>query len=259
MPDLCIVADDYGLGDGHDRVMRQLLETGAIDAVSVLVEWCSEASAAALREMRPADARVGLHLNFTFAPPGAPLHPDRTWLLLRSLAGLDGAEVAARISTQMDRFRQLFGRLPDFVDGHEHCHAFPGIRPAVIEMVARHGIPVRSMVPLTRPGDVKGKVIAHLGRAVQNSADRADVPTNWRFGGVLPIPDPEAAVARLGADLADARRAATKAPGEIWFMVHPGDADDPVQVPGHPARLRALEAALLRDAAPGFAPQPSGA
>lgn len=256
MPDLCIVADDYGLGDGHDRVMRELLALGAIDAVSVLVEWCSEASAAALTRLRREGARVGLHLNFTFAPPGVLPRPNRTRLLLRSFAGLDRAQIRKQVSTQIERFDVLFGEMPDFLDGHEHCHAFPGIRSEVIEVAARHDIPVRSMVPLEHPADLKGQVIAYLGRAMQASAKREGVDTNWRFGGVLPISNPEAAITRLGKDLSAAKDAAYEAQGEIWFMVHPGDADDRFQVSGHPARLRGLEADLLRSRS---ASQPSGA
>lgn len=243
--DIRVIADDYGLGSGHDAVMRRLLGTGAIDAVSVLVETCTEVSAAALRAIAASRPCIGLHLNFTYAPPGTARRPDRTLLLARSLLGLDRDLVEARIATQKARFLELFGRPPDFIDGHEHCHAFPSIRPAVLRAAAADGLPVRSMVPLRPPTGIKARVIARLGHDMQRAAERHGVRTNWRFGGVLPLPNPEAAIAALESDLAVAWQAAPTAPAEIWFMVHPGDAGDPLQIPGHPPLLRTLETKAL--------------
>ena len=245
MAELWIIADDYGLGADHDRVMRQLLKTGAINAVSVLVDLCSEQSASALIDMANEKMRIGLHVNLTLAAPGAAPRPNRAKLLARSLIGLDGKSAEGEIRAQRARFEDLFGRTPDFIDGHEHCHAFPTIRPTILRMALEDGVAVRSMVPFTAAKSLKEWVIVMLGRRIQVAALRQGIKTNWRFGGILPIDDPETASAKLCHDIRDARKLVGTAEGEIWFMVHPGDKHDPVQVPGHPPRLRSLEAEVL--------------
>lgn len=235
-----LIADDYGLGDAHDSVMRSLLRSGAIDAVSVLVETCSASSARALREIAPAGG-IGLHFNMTFAPE----RPGRNRLLIESILGKGRAAAISALDQQRDLFRALFGGVPDFYDGHEHVHAFPVIRTAILRAAAEDARPVRSMVPFDPPKGMKRHVLAALGRSMRRSAERRNVSTNLWFGGVLPIDDPDRAIVLLQAELARARDVAVNASGPVWVMVHPGSEDDPAQVPGHPARLRAMEAALL--------------
>lgn len=239
-----IVADDYGLGDQHDQVMRGLLAGRAIDAVSVLVEHCSEASAQALRAHWQSDARVGLHINLTLAPAGTPPRPGRGRLLLRSALGLGRITARDRLQTQWARFHELFDRPPDFLDGHEHCHAFPGIRSEVVALAARANLPVRSMVPPTPPADLKARVIAHLGSQMQSAARARGVLTNDWFLGALPLDKPQEALRALAVQIDAAERLAAQA--QVWMMVHPGSAQDPNQVPGHAPALRALEADFLR-------------
>lgn len=235
-----LIADDYGLGDAHDKVMRELLAQGAIDAVSVLVETCTPASAVALREVAPAGG-IGLHFNMTFPAP----KPGRGKLLAQSLLGQGGPAALSALTHQRALFGDLFERVPDFYDGHEHVHTFPRIRPAILRAAAQDERPVRCMVPLDPPRSLKGHVLAGLGRSMARAAARQNIASNWRFGGVLPIDDPVRAIDMLQAELDRAQVVGTNAPGPVWVMVHPGAADDPVQVPGHPPELRAMEAALL--------------
>lgn len=246
---LWIIADDYGLGERHDAVMRELLAASAIDGVSVLVETCSRESADALAELWTPERRVGLHLNLTWSPRRDTPRPGRSGLLARSALGLGRSQAGEALGAQWHLFEALLGRRPDYIDGHEHCHAFPSVRPLVMELARTQDVAVRSMVPMAPPRGLKAGVIAALGRGVQREARRAGVRTNWRFGGVLPIDDPGRAAALLRGELeAAARLAASVADrGEVWVMTHPGDAADPVQIPGHPPRLRALEATLLSE------------
>lgn len=257
---LLIIADDYGLGLAHDAAMRRLLAEDAIHGVSVLVETCEKGSAEALAQTVRTDQRIGLHLNLTLAPPGAAPRPARSSLLIRSMFGLGAGEIRRALDAQWVRFIDLFGRKPDHIDGHEHCHAFPGVDRAVLDLARRNGVAVRSMVPLAlrlRPKDV---LLAGLGRRIRRRAERAGVETNARFLGVLPLHDPGAAIARLAVDIEAARAWAARSGETVWFMVHPGDRDDLVQIPGHPAELRSAEADLLRSLAarPGQEPRRSG-
>ncbi len=244
---LWIIADDYGLGERHDAVMRDLLAASAIHAVSVLSETCTPASARALSELWTPERRVGLHFNLTWTPTGQEPRPGRAQLLVRSAFGFGRSAARSALADQWRRFEDLFGRSPDYIDGHEHCHAFPTVRSAVLKFAGERNVPLRSMVPLEPPKDVKARVIAGLGRAIRQRARAAGVPTNLLFGGVLPFENPEQAASLLRRELEIAAARATEiADGsEIWVMTHPGDEADPVQIPGHPPRLRALESTVL--------------
>jgi predicted glycoside hydrolase/deacetylase ChbG (UPF0249 family) len=64
--------------------------------------------------------------------------PRLPTLVRRSLSGqIDRAEIAAEVERQLERFESETGFLPDFVDGHQHCHVFPGIRRAVLSVLKR--------------------------------------------------------------------------------------------------------------------------
>ena len=42
--------------------------------------------------------------------------------------------LAAEIASQLRAFSDLFGRPPDFVDGHQHVQLFPQISGALLEV-----------------------------------------------------------------------------------------------------------------------------
>lgn len=143
---IMVCADDYALSRGIGIAIRRLAEAGRISATSCLVTsplWREEAVL-----LRPCLGRidVGLHLSFTYPPPlgrlptlAAPSRPPTVGgLLWRSLLGrIDAEEVAFEVDSQIDRFGEATGRLPDFIDSHHHVHILPGIREAVIAVFAR--------------------------------------------------------------------------------------------------------------------------
>ncbi len=245
MSKLWIIADDYGLGVNHDDVILSLISSASINATSVLADICTEESAFKLRRQMSDYFRVGLHLNLTFVSEGNPRKPGKKTLLAMCVLGMGKSIAGDALRSQFNRFVKLFGKAPDFIDGHEHCHAFPGVRSEVLRLANEYDIPVRCMTPLISNTNLKSLVISNLGRRISKEAAQVGVKTNWRFGGVLPVHKPSIAIIKLRKDLSTAAIAAESAPGEIWFMVHPGDESDPVQIPGHPGKLRRLEAEFL--------------
>jgi hypothetical protein len=79
-------------------------------------------------------AGFGLHLDFTeFAPQRRSLWP----LIGASLARrLDPLQLRSEIAAQCALFEDVCGRVPDYVDGHQHVHQLPQIREALIEVLA---------------------------------------------------------------------------------------------------------------------------
>lgn len=245
-----VIADDYGLGADHDRVIRELLALGAISGTSVLVEHCDAERAAALAEICPEGAEIGLHLNLTLAAPGQPPRPTAQALLGDALRGrVNTADIRAAYDAQLVRFRALFGRTPDFLDGHQHAHAFPRIQAETVRLAA--ALPkawTRSTVPAhllgaIRDGGAKVAVVGFLGRQLRAKLRTAGLRTNTRFGGFLDLTAPDKIEAPL-------RRLLQDIPPGVVLMVHPGSAEDPAQTEGHDPRCRAIEAKILREIAP---------
>jgi len=146
---IILCADDYGLSPGVNKAILDLISRGRINATSVMTvaPAFDRASTTALQDAaRSGNCRIGLHLTLTgpFRPLTMHFQPLRsdTFLplsqLLRAslLRRLDREMLGAEISAQLTAFEQMFGRLPDYVDGHQHAHSFPQIRDAFVDVIA---------------------------------------------------------------------------------------------------------------------------
>lgn len=258
-----LCADDYALTPGVSRGILALLEAGRLSATGAMTNmpgWPEAARALAAHSGR---ADLGVHLNLTCgAPLGAMprLAPGGGFPGLGAVARavwLDGAaraELAAEFARQFDAFEAAMGRPPDFVDGHQHVHALPGVRGALIAEVARR-YPAGSVYlrdPADRIGAIlargvemtKALVVAGLAAGFGRQARAAGFPTNAGFSGFSAF-DPARDYA------ADFRRFLLHLGPCPIVMCHPGEADaglaglDPV------VATRPLECAFLagRDSA----------
>lgn len=135
-----LCADDYAMTPDVTRGILRLLDAKRISATGAMTNrphW-----RAASRELRTFEGKadLGVHLNLTCgAPltqmpnlaPGRDL-PKLPSILLRGMAGaLPLSEIAAEIAAQLTAFEDAMGRAPDFIDGHQHVHALPGVRRAL--------------------------------------------------------------------------------------------------------------------------------
>jgi hypothetical protein len=242
-----LVADDYAMTPGVTRGILRLLAAGRITATGAMTNrphWRD--AARALRDFEGV-ADLGLHLNLTAGAPltgargiarggGLPKLPE---LIARGIAGLlPQAELEAEIAAQLAAFEDAMGRAPDFIDGHQHVHAMPGVRRALASVLARR---YRATKPWLRDaGDRaasirsrrfearKAILVAILGRGFAERMREAGFELNEGFAGFSAF-DAE-------ADYAEQFRTYLVAPGRRHVvMCHPGEVDD---------ELRALDPAL---------------
>jgi predicted glycoside hydrolase/deacetylase ChbG (UPF0249 family) len=121
---LVITADDYGYWPSYNEGILSAVEAEAVDAVSVMVErdYCDP------RPLLETGVEVGLHIDFEGRWGARSAAPARTSLRV-----------------QLEKFVDLFGRWPSFLDGHHHCHARPELATPVLETAKQIGVPVRSV------------------------------------------------------------------------------------------------------------------
>jgi predicted glycoside hydrolase/deacetylase ChbG (UPF0249 family) len=198
-----LCADDYGLAEGVNRAIRDLIDRGRLNATSVMVVGSAigRDEVKALQEVAAKSPRCAIGLHATLTAPFRPLTmhfrptdggmflPFAKLLRAGLLRRLDVEMIHAELVVQLTAFKDLFGRAPDFVDGHQHAQLFPQARKAFLRAVkeAAPGAWVRQggrMLPLAkRLATPKALVLDVLSAQFRKRAARAGIPFNPAFAG----------------------------------------------------------------------------
>jgi len=198
-----LCADDYGISDGVNRAIRELIGQGRLNATSVMVVGpaIGRDAVAALQDAAAASPRCAIGLHATLTAPFRPLTmhfrptdggmflPLPTMLRSGLLRRLDPEMIHGELIDQLAAFQDLFGRPPDFVDGHQHAQLFPQVRDAFLRAVkqAAPGAWVRQggrMQPLAkRLGAPKALLLDVLSARFRKLATKAGIPFNPAFAG----------------------------------------------------------------------------
>lgn len=199
---IILCADDYALTEGVSRAIGELAAARRLSATSVIVtssHWPASAQRLLVHRGR---LSIGLHLDLTLGPPLGRmprLAPRGRFVGLKALIPmaclrlLDGQELAAEIARQLDAFEAGLGFPPDHIDGHQHVHALPQIRQALIDVVAQR---YTQRPPLIRdPADTyetikaraeplaKALLVHALSRGFGDAARARGLLTNAGFSG----------------------------------------------------------------------------
>ena len=198
-----LCADDYGLSEGVNRGIRDLIERGRLNATSVMVVGpaISRYEVAALKTVAAASPRCAIGLHATLTAPFRPLTmhfrptdggmflPFAKLLRMGLSRRLDPEMIHAELLVQFATFKEMFGRAPDFVDGHQHVQLFPQVRDGFLHAVkeaapsawVRQG--GRNQPLVKRLGAPKALVLDVLGAQFRKRAARANIPFNPAFAG----------------------------------------------------------------------------
>jgi len=198
-----LCADDYGLSPGVNRAIRDLIERGRLNATSVMVVGPSigRDEVEALRAAAAGSPRCGIGLHVTLTAPFRPLtmhfrpidggmFPTLAKLLRAGLfRRLDAEIIHAELMVQLAAFKEMFGRSPDFVDGHQHAQLFPQVRDAFLAAVkdaapsawVRQG--GRNQPLFRRLGSPKALFLDILSAQFRTRAARAHIAFNAGFAG----------------------------------------------------------------------------
>jgi chitin disaccharide deacetylase len=234
-----LCADDYGISPGVNRAIRELIERGRLNATSVMTVGASTGreEVRALQAAAATSPRCAIGLHVTLTAPFRPLTmhfrpmdggmflPFPKLLRAGLLRRLDPEIIRAELMVQLAAFSDLFGRAPDFVDGHQHAQLFPQVRDAFLAAVkeaapeawVRQG--GRNLPLAQRLGAPKALVLDILSAQFRRRAARAGIAFNPAFAGAYDFsqaPD-------FGAQM---RQFLDGLPQDGLIMCHPGFVDD---------------------------------
>lgn len=241
-----LTADDYAMTEGVSRGIEELARARRLSAAGAMVtfrHWSELGRRfAALR----GDIATGLHFNLTLgAPlgampklaPGGRLPSIGRLTRMATLERLDLGEIEAEATRQLDAFEQHLDAPPDYLDGHQHAHALPQVRDALLSVLARRTWTVPLLIRDPGAGWTKAGCRGHVAKAwilaaltsgFARKARALGFVTNDTFGGVTDFA-PDEAASELSASM--------RSPGKLHVaMCHPGHADaelvslDPVTV-----------------------------
>ena len=246
-------ADDYALNKPISQAIVQLIEDGRLQATSCMTQsplW--EAHGLKLREVRSAHpyTQIGLHFNLTHNFSDSMLTMTLGRLMLNAwLGGLSRPEIERTLSYQWQRFVDVMGRTPDFIDGHQHVHQFPIIRDVLLTFLTNKGFSgwIRSLSHTieTPKFFLKSKMLSLLGaRTLSFECEDLHFKQNARFGGIYDFSNlvPYPALVQHWLSRANSHKASITNPKDIQhsllIMCHPAvDKSDPTDTIA-PARVR---------------------
>ena len=183
MNHIILCADDYGLSLGVSRGIRELLELGRLSATSCMVVYPEFSADGPLLKPFFGSADIGLHFTMTqkrtlpFVAAESFLYPPPV------------SKMIAAVEEQVGKFSDALGRLPDYIDGHQHVHLLPVLREAVVRVAARIGAYVRdASEPIgaamwQRPAPLESMYLSCLSGPLSKLAQRWNVATNRGFRG----------------------------------------------------------------------------
>ena len=185
MKQITLCADDFGQNQEISRGILDLAMQHRLNAISCMTR-CPEfqTHSDALHSLPPG-IELGLHFTLTPGWPGLP----RLFLDLITHR-LTKQSIKDELSAQLERFHTTIGRLPDFIDGHQHIHHFPIVRETLLETYLENYPQKSSWIRVSAPKmtSLKSIIINLTGaQTLQNLLDQEKIPHNTTFSGVYPF------------------------------------------------------------------------
>jgi hypothetical protein len=233
-----VIADDFGIGPETDRGILDCARRGVLSGTVLLVNSPYAAAAVASWRALGRPVEIGWHPNLTLDAPvlgsrvPSLIGPTGTFPRLgvfvwRLLTGrVVAAEIDAELRAQRERFIELVGHPPTFVNAHQHVALFPPVGRILLDILSE-----QTPRPLVRrvceaPTVFRKVPGARIKRLLLNGLGRrfARLQTDLGFPGpawLLGITDPKWVRDR---DYFPRWLRATSAP-DAELMVHPGYED----------------------------------
>ena len=149
---LIISADDFGKGELANKNILRLAEAGKLDRVSVMIE--GDFKEKEIEKILATGVKLDIHFELIWQKRRRNLLKDNTLrqgivFLVNYLWGdwpvpehprSGTASVKREWKEQIEKFRKVFGRMPDGINSHEHTHYFPAYFGIVLDLAKRYNI-----------------------------------------------------------------------------------------------------------------------
>jgi predicted glycoside hydrolase/deacetylase ChbG (UPF0249 family) len=226
---LTLCADDFGLNPGVSQGILQLINMQRLSAVSCMVNMPDFQTHALQLVPLKNKVQCGLHFNMTegyfISAPQQPCFGLNELLIKTHLGLIKSSFIEQELNAQLDRYTQLMGSLPDFIDGHQHVHQFPKIRAIILKVYEQRLKANNSWIRTTYPAytlpqfQFKGRVLALTGgKSFYHQLKYRRISHNDYFSGVYDF-NPSLSYRALF------RGWLNKAQPNTLIMCHPGYKD----------------------------------
>jgi len=149
---LILTADDFGKNDLANRNILKLAKAGKLDRVSVMADGVF--APGEIEEMKNTGVKLDIHFELIWQKRRRNLLSDKA---LRQVAVFfvnyiygdwpvpenprsGRKSVKKEWAWQIEKFREVFGRVPDGISSHEHAHYFPAYFGVALDLAKHHGI-----------------------------------------------------------------------------------------------------------------------
>ncbi len=152
MKKLIVNADDFGVTESVNEGIIYGFKNGIITSTSLMVNrpYAKEAAQMAkdLSTGRQEIPSLGIGLHFTVYDGNNQIirGDEKLSIFFSSRENLEKA--ITQFLNQIERFRELTGKMPDHIDGHHHAHKVPEFLPFIKEFSFKNKIPLRAIGPV---------------------------------------------------------------------------------------------------------------
>jgi predicted glycoside hydrolase/deacetylase ChbG (UPF0249 family) len=150
---LILTADDFGKSPKANENILKLARAGKLDRVSVMID--GDLNEVEARELLASNVKLDIHLELIWQKRRRNLLIDKTlrqgivffanyiwgdWPVPENPRS--GAKSVHREwKEQIEKFKKIFGRLPDGISSHEHTHFFPIYFKIALKLAKHFEIP----------------------------------------------------------------------------------------------------------------------
>jgi len=233
---LILCADDFGLSAGVSAGILHLVRKQRLSAVSCMLNAPDFTTSAHELSTFKNNVQIGLHFNLTegsfFSDSNITCFGLNELLIKTHLGLISSSLIRAEFNAQLDGFIDVMGCLPDFIDGHQHVHQFPGIRSVLFEVYEKRlraeGTSIRSTYPAISlpPYQLKAQILSLTGgKKLQQQLNKRQINHNDYFSGIYDFAP--------GTNYRELfRQWLAGAKSNTLLMCHPGegiDLEDPIR------------------------------
>jgi predicted glycoside hydrolase/deacetylase ChbG (UPF0249 family) len=150
---IILTADDFGKSAKANENILKLVRVGKIDRVSIMID--GDLNEAEVKELLVSNVKRDIHFELIWQKRRRNLLRDHTvrqgivffvnyiwgdWPVPENPRS-SAKSVRLEWNAQIEKFRKIFGRMPDGISSHEHTHFFPAYFGIALDLARHFNIP----------------------------------------------------------------------------------------------------------------------